>query len=565
MNVKTFLLPFEEATSLFCPIVYLLCVLIFLPVNSLQADWNAGKTIEETHTRIAINVLDEGVRVEVTVSPEVLGAFNLGIQQFAERLINIDTNAPLSSEIKRSIEGASAHQLELWFAFAEPKPETLHISPDFNILKTTQHAYIISVAHHGLPVIDHDVLMQPETLQLNWLDPWLSHFLNPELKRDHGDPVMAFLYIEKQQTKAEVVVRVKELGEWLDLQLNDEKYISPHEYARIKQKAGEFLLTQNPLKADGVELQPQLERVDFIRMGAEDIQAYQPQLRQLQTTTLLGISVRYTTVEIPQQISWQWDLYNEGIQRVMIRAYDSAGLFDSYVTSDYRVFEWENMLADINVAELSGQQSAALVAVNNDQNGHRIKKLQIILVFLMLSFVLTILTSETMHLFALVMLIVLLGGGYMYWNHAGKPNVLVNRLLPEAQAKPVMQQLLSNIYQAFEAAEEIETYDKLALSVQGELIETLYLQNRQAFLIEDGAWSKVDKIEIKTLDNITSPFESRQEFDCQWLVIGQVIHWGHQHRRENLYRARISLTTDEGFWKITQLESLGQQRVDDAT
>ncbi len=538
-------------------------IAVLFPVSCAYADWNSGKTIEASATRLTVNVLNNGVKAELTVHADVIGASQLNKENFARRILAIQTDHPIPATVSVSAENEQASVMTLWFAFTRAQPERIALKPDFDLLTLAGQSHQISVAHLGLPVIDHDVLTQAETLSLDWQDPWQTHFENPELKRDHGDPVMAFLYIEQQQIKAEIVVRVKELTEWLDLGLADQTWIAESEFEHIRQKTGDFLASQNPLKVDGMLRSPVLDKVDFIRMGAEDIQAYQPQQTQLQTTTLIGVSLHYEISDIPAKLAWQWDLYTDSVQRVVIRAYDSAGLFDSYVTHDYRVFEWENMLADIDLPELTGQKKAALVAVEND-NEQRINTLRILLVFLMAAFVLTIVTSEKMHLCAMALLILLLGGSYVSWAKAGKPDVFAGSILAQDNTTGVVEQLLWNIYQAFESTDESETYDKLAYSVQGDLIETLYLQNRQAFLMEDGAWSRVENIQIKQISEVSDVLEKGKTLDCQWLVTGQVVHWGHQHQRENLYRARINIQDQEGFWKITALESLGQERVDEA-
>jgi hypothetical protein len=135
--------------------------------------------------------------------------------------------------------------------------------------------------------------------------------------------------------------------------------------------------------------------------------------------------------------------------------------------------------------------------------------------------------------------------------------------ISESEAKPVLKQLLWNVYQAFESTQEGQVYDQLADSVSGDLRETLYLQNRQSFLAQDGAWSKVKEIKIQNVIK-TDSLNKSHLFDCQWLVVGEVIHWGHQHRRENLYHAEIEISPVDGYWKIYQLKSIGQQRVDEA-
>jgi hypothetical protein len=375
---------------------------------------------------------------------------------------------------------------------------------------------------------------------------------------------MAFLYLEPRQIKSEIIVRVKEVAEWANLELRDELMIYPDEFASIKQKVAEFLLAQNKLSADANNLPPTLDRVDYIRMGAADIQAYEPQQAQRQVATLIGVSLTHQIKALPMSVKWQWNLFNDKIQRVAVRAYDPAGLFDSYVTPKYPLFEWENMLADIDLPELSGVEQSRLVPVSQRAGQSHYYWLGGIIIFLLMSLVsCRYLPLKYRFYIRLAIFFMTLAVSYILMKN-GTLNLKGNIVkISESEAKPVLKQLLWNVYQAFESTQEGQVYDQLADSVSGDLRETLYLQNRQSFLAQDGAWSKVKEIKIQNVIK-TGSLNKSHLFDCQWLVVGEVIHWGHQHRRENLYHAEIEISPVDGYWKIYQLKSIGQQRVDEA-
>jgi hypothetical protein len=571
---------FQRSTKL-CAASFLVVLQVFLvffiTASVVIADWNSGVTIEDVSIRIAINVVDDGVHVTVDLTESAIAKLRASgaddtsaeniLNDYAEQVVKIQQ---LSPRIKPATEnevtkaGTRATK-EVFFPFIKGRSQQLNIVPVFKIIEKAGDKHLITVAHHGLPVIDHGVLTGAETLSLDWQDPWYSHFLNPKLKRGHTDPVMAFLYIEPQQIKSEIVVRVKEIANWTDLGLRDSKVIYPDEFALVKQKIGQFLLAQNKVSADAKELSPSLDRVDYIRMGAADIQAYEPQQAQRQVATLIGVSIIHQTKELPKKVHWQWNLFNEKIQRVAIRAYDPAGLFDSYVTPDYRVFEWENMLADIDLPELENKPKSIPVMVKESQGLTQYYWLAGVFGFLVLSILSSKFISSQFRKYIQVAtaLIILVTGLYL-WKSGDLRFGMAQAELDKQQARPVLKQLLWNVYQAFESVQEDATYDQLAYSVSGNLRETLYLQNRQALLLEDGGWSKVKKVEIQSLADRSNLLGDGHLFDCEWLVVGEVIHWGHQHRRENVYRANIKIAPIDGTWKIVELESISQQRVDGA-
>ena len=566
------------STDIFFSAVFSILLCFFISASLVFADWNSGATIEDVSTRIAINVVDDGVHVTVDLTETAVAQLHAGkiesgkpytLGEFAKHVIKIQSGQQLSPIIKssgdQSANAESSLIAEVFFSFPKDKPQQLHIDPVFELIKKAGDKYLVTVSHYGLPVIDHGVLTEAETLSLDWQDPWYSYFLNPKLKRGHTDPVMAFLYIEPQQIKSEIVVRVKEMANWTDLGLRDNKVIYPDEFASAKKKIGQFLLSKNNVSADAIALSPSLDRIDYIRMRASDIQAYEPQQAQSQVATLIGVSIIHQTKKLPEKVQWQWNLFNEQIQRVAIRAYDPAGLFDSYVTPDYQVFEWENMLADIDLPELADKPQSIPVLVNKSQSLTQYYWLVGVLGFLVLSAVCCKFISLQFWKYAQVAtaLIILVTGFYFWKNgnfHFGTSQVDLDK----QQVRPVLKQLLWNVYQAFESVQEDATYDQLAYSVSGNLRETLYLQNRQALLLEDGGWSKVKRIDIQSLADRSDLFADGHLYDCEWLVVGEVIHWGHQHRRENVYRANIKIAPIEGAWKIVELESISQQRVDAA-
>ena len=114
--------------------------------------------------------------------------------------------------------------------------------------------------HKAVPVIDFRYLGQAVKLNLDWQDPWYSRFDNPNLKRHHKSALMSFLYIEPYEVRHEILVRTKDMEGWMDLGLRGNEYIEIDELEPLKQRIGEFLLSKNPVKIDGVAVRPILDR-----------------------------------------------------------------------------------------------------------------------------------------------------------------------------------------------------------------------------------------------------------------------------------------------------------------
>jgi hypothetical protein len=137
--------------------------------------------------------------------------------------------------------------------------------------------------------------------------------------------------------------------------------------------------------------------------------------------------------------------------------------------------------------------------------------------------------------------------------------------LDEDQARALLQALLKNVYRAFDFRDEEDVYDKLALTVEGDLLAELYLQNRRSFAIKKagGAQARIKAVDIQQVQ--------AQRLDSgslgytlagRWTALGSVGHWGHIHMRQNLYDAIITVEAIDGQWKITDLELLEEKRID---
>ena len=106
------------------------------------------------------------------------------------------------------------------------------------------------VYHKSVPVIDFRYLGAPSTLTLD-PDPWYSAFDNPNLKRHHKDALMSYLYVEPYEVRHEILTRVKDLGEWMDLGLRGERSIEIDELEPLVEKRTTGLM--QPQMAPAIE------------------------------------------------------------------------------------------------------------------------------------------------------------------------------------------------------------------------------------------------------------------------------------------------------------------------
>lgn len=138
-----------------------------------------------------------------------------------------------------------------------------------------------------------------------------------------------------------------------------------------------------------------------------------------------------------------------------------------------------------------------------------------------------------------------------------------NNTITQGNAENILRNLLRNTYRAFEQYEESAVYDVLARSIQGDLLQKIYLQTAQALTLDaqDGTRVKVTDLSV-TVDNVQR-LHGREGFvaEGQWTALGTVGHWGHAHNRVNRYRAKITVEPFDGAWKISGLDITEEKRM----
>jgi hypothetical protein len=133
----------------------------------------------------------------------------------------------------------------------------------------------------------------------------------------------------------------------------------------------------------------------------------------------------------------------------------------------------------------------------------------------------------------------------------------------EEKTSRILQGLLLNVYRSFNYGQDEAVYDQMARSVAGDLLTDVYLLNRNAMQIEgEGkAQTYVDRLDIREIDSISATRDGGFSVTASWDVYGSVNHWEHIHYRCNAYKARLTLTPDGKYWKITGFDLLDEKRV----
>ncbi len=453
---------------------------------------------------------------------------------------------------------------ELVYPFGRAPPKTLTIIPPLDKEGRARVDIGFITYHKSVPVIDFRYLGGRSTLTLD-PDPWYSSFDNPNLKRHHKYALMSFLYVEPYEVRHEILTRIKDLDEWMDLGLRGDRYIEIDELEPLKQRIGEFLLHRNPVTVDGEALKPILDRSNYVKVGLTGIQILDRSERLEIVSAIVGVIITYITEGMPQQATVDWELFTEQIQRVPATAVDPAGPLFSYVEPGDNRLTWTNFL---NNYELP---TVRQIGVTGTLGELRVPVLTLLCLVGLLGTVFWLLVRVrrgkpvAFPLVAAALLLVAAVVVYPFARFTIFRPALIAGELDDEHAGALLQTLLKNVYRAFDFRDEEDVYDKLALSVSGDLLTNIYLQNRRSMKIQraGGAQARIKEVAVEQAsaerldgDGLTYALHGR------WTALGTVGHWGHVHQRKNRYDAVVTVSARDGIWKIVGLELRDEQRID---
>ena len=453
---------------------------------------------------------------------------------------------------------------EISYPFSERPDELTFIPPQDDEGRAITSIGFIAY-HKSVPIIDFRYLGAPARVTLDWADPWYTKFDNPNLKRHHKSALMSFLYVEPYEVRHEILVRVKDMEEWMDLGLSGDTYIEVDELEGLKQNIGEFLLEKNPVRIDEKEIRPILDRTNYVKVSLTGIKLVEVPERLEISTAIVGVIITYLTEGLPQEVTVGWELFTDQVQRIPATATDPAGPFMTYLTPDDNVHVWKNFLKNYTLPTVQE------VSVRGSLGEIKLPLGTVAAVILLLPLGVFLIRrarrGEAVKWIVAVAVLVSIGGvvSYPYAQVAFARPAMVAGNLDDEQSRALLQALLKNVYRAFDFRDEEDVYDKLALTVKGDLLAELYLQNRKSFAIKKagGAQAKIKTVDIQQAQ--AKRLESGSlgyAITGRWTALGTVGHWGHIHTRQNLYDAIVTIEAIDGQWKITDLELLEEMRID---
>jgi hypothetical protein len=409
--------------------------------------------------------------------------------------------------------------------------------------------------HRGLPVNDFRYLGREETVRLDWKDPWFSKFDNRNLWRQYDVPVSAFLYVEPYEVRKEIVLRPRDLQPWVDLGLEGKEIITVEEQPEIKGRVVEFLARKNPVTIDGKPAEGHLDRVHFIYRNLRTSGVISPPRDLDAFSATLGVIFYYPVNDLPQEVTMEWELFDEKLVYIPASATDEAGPLPYRLTPDDHVLRWQNFLKNPTLPGLVDIEEPPVL-------GRLWLALGALVCGLGLAWVVARHGAAAMRgqrppWRAVAWTLVLLALGGLSLTRALRPS-----WASDEKADEVVLALLENVYRSFDYRDESVIYDSLERSVTGELLTDTYLETRRSLELENQGGARAKVTEVERVESSHTPLAPGVGIESllTWNVKGSVGHWGHVHQHQNQYQARLTVEAVDGRWKITALDLLEEER-----
>lgn len=519
-----------------------------LPNEFLSSDTSERPLLDERlgrFSREGLQIIADGVRL----TPQLL---------IAEPRTRDDRSAALASAqnalsqrpVPKSPEDKRVFYAELKYPF-EIRPNSLEFIPPTKPNGYVKASIGFIAFHETVPVIDFRYLSGAETLRLDWNDPWYTRFDNKNLKRHHASALMTFLYIEPREVRHETLIRVRDLGDWTDLDLAETGTLDAEAQNSIKEAAVTFFMAKNPVEIDGEPVKANSSRAEFLAVSASGLQIVEDGDSLDLPNAILGVILTFPVPALPQNVAIDWELFNKRNTSIRATATDPAGPFLYLISPESPAIVWKNYLRTYEEPKVT----AVVVPVQN------FFQVPLLSALLMIASVITAGFAIGRRGALRVVLLGTTGVGLVA--SALSTSLMVtnivnplDRLPGEETSSRIFAAIIENVNianlesTAERRNQELETV--VSDSAMGEVTEEL--DRALAIRVAGGGLARVDSVQDVALKDIR-PLTSGNGFQAvvSWSVEASAGHWGHNHKRNVSYRALVEMEEEANTWKLAAI------------
>ena len=416
----------------------------------------------------------------------------------------------------------------------------------------------------------------PHSIALDWENPphkdrtywkerreWMKQRREALLGVTSYSATYAYLYLEPQEIRFEILVPLLTLETWLPLQREEADYLSVAEQDAMEKALPGFLQEVCHTHIDGMEITAQLDRLDFFTLDIRDFAKKQERKKVGVANARVGMILSFPTKGNFQSASLEWSFFNEvtPLLNTMTYVFDQPGE-RFFFTDNERTWQWQSP------KHASGPQVSSWLSLPPVPS---MPTMPLSLLFLLAAFSGGAFALKRNWKIAVPVLV--LGGWFGWWNPVWQQMVIPHPTkeaplpTPPEQNK-IAEVLLRNIYRSFDYLQDADVYSALSRSADGDYLEKLYLQIKKGLILTEqgGAHSRVRNVQWLESEPTSHPMRAQSfSLSVKWEITGTVEHWGHIHTRRNAYRAELEVKAVDDEWKLVDLEVLDEDQVESST
>lgn len=447
----------------------------------------------------------------------------------------------------------------------------------------------------------------PHTIRFDWSNPPLSEtasekewetWFNRQREATLGitsySSVYSFIYLTDYEVRHEILVPLATLATIFQIDRRDENWLDVDEQDAAREAIKRYFEKGNPVKIDDVLVQPVFDRIDFHSLDLRDFAMQAPAQRVSMASGRVGIIISYSTKGTPNNVKVTWDKFAPpGMLKVnaVVFAFDELDRhrFSRYGTKKSNTYEWQNPGREPR------PEIATIAAALPPKPTLKVRPIAWIGIGAGL-FLFVLGWRKFSAATGALALLAGLGTAAATWSYGNEVDSPFSEpvTVTDEQARAVFETLHRNVYRAFDYGTEGEVYDALAASVSGELLRDLYLSIRKSLEVREqgGAMARIREVRYEVPGAVPASDDAEQDtgtvneneaseaaqntsgrvadedlpwpgfrYRSTWTVAGTVEHWGHIHERVNRFDGIFTVQLEDGDWKITDFEVIGEKRI----
>lgn len=368
-------------------------------------------------------------------------------------------------------------------------------------------------------------------------------------------PIMSYTSVEPYEVRQEILIQARAAVQFLGVNDKGKGSIPIESLGLVKKGILNVVQKANPIVIDGQPAKPILARADFVTLGPAGVIIRPTPIPESLDNGIIGLVLVYETPEMADEITIDWRLFSETVQKVEATTTDPFGGATMILSPDKKVLKWKS--------RLSGYRMPVIEEVVVEK-----QKLPVVSIVFFLNVLVLwgVSIPRKKILLGRPVLMSVIGLGFVMYPFLRFSVDLpfVSKWTPSTgHTSTILEGLLTNVYRSFDVRDENRVYDRLSMSVMGDQLTQIYLQNRQSLEFENrgGARANVDEVDILAINKVKRSKEGGFVADAMWTVSGSVSHFGHTHYRRNQYHAQVTFVVDGNFWKVRDIELMEQKRL----